>query len=151
MAKLGVEVRTIRSDQARPYKAAVNPFEQPSQEAIDELQALLNSVHEIFVDVVRQGRPALSQEQLDAVTNGQVWLGAKAIDKNLVDELGYLGKAIDGAIDLAGLTNAKVQRYSQRISLASLLGGRQASVNIDLESLHKAQSPQMLLLWKPVD
>ena len=90
---------------------------------------LLDRAHDRFVEVVTLGRKLkLTAEQVKELANGAVFTAEEAIANGLVDESGYLDKAIDKAAQLAGidpaikpLVNVIVPRSSP---LDMLTGGR---------------------------
>lgn len=56
-----------------------------------------------FMTIVKDGRNFESLKEVDKIAQGRVWSGKKAIDLNLVDEIGGLDAAITDAAQLAGL------------------------------------------------
>lgn len=55
-----------------------------------------------FIELVAKNRD-MSTEQVDAIAQGRVWSGAKALELGLVDALGNLDSAIEAAAELANL------------------------------------------------
>lgn len=149
MEKIGVEVKTMRSSASKEHKAALNPFEQPTPVAVEEMQDLLDRIQDIFNEVVASGRPRMTEEELGAVTNGRVFLGAEAVDRKLVDEVGYLHDAIKQAETMAGLVNPRVQEYKRRESIMEGILARSAApgVTIDRGLLDGLRTPSVMLLW----
>ncbi|NQU75554.1 MAG: signal peptide peptidase SppA [Planctomycetes bacterium] len=148
--KIGMQVLIIRSTKAEKHKATLNEFEYPTPEGMAEKKVLLDQIHEIFMDVVKQGRVKLSSEEVEALSDGRVWLGADAVKAKLVDEIGYLDDAIDKAAGLAGLSSPRVVRYSRRLTLReSMFGDSASSLRIDIELIEKLQTPRIMLLWRP--
>lgn len=55
-----------------------------------------------FIELVAKNRD-MSTEQVDAIAQGRVWSGTKALELGLVDALGNLDSAIEAAAELANL------------------------------------------------
>jgi protease-4 len=79
--------------------SATEPFDAAGRSAA---QAMIDELYGQFKQVVIQGRK-LEGAGIDDVAGGRVWLGAQALDRKLVDQLGDLTAAIDKARDLAKL------------------------------------------------
>jgi protease-4 len=65
------------------------------------------------------------------IADGRIYTGQQAMELGLVDEMGGLDEAIEGAKDLAGVEEALVVRYQASDSLSALL----------LNSLKQSQQP----------
>ena len=84
MERLGVERRLHT---AGDKKAFMDPFSEEDPEDVERLQALLDDIHQQFIDAVREGRgDRLSDD--DRIFSGEVWTGARGIELGLVDEIG---------------------------------------------------------------
>ncbi len=86
MDKLGVERRLIT---AGSNKGMLDPFsdQDPKQRAY--AQAMIDQVHQQFIQVVRQGRGARLKETPDTFS-GLFWNGQQAVTMGLADKLGNL-------------------------------------------------------------
>lgn len=71
-------------------------------EQVTLLTNRLEFYYNAFLKVVADGRK-LTVEQVDAVAQGRVWVGAQAVERNLVDEIGGLVDAIRYAKKEGGL------------------------------------------------
>ncbi|HHJ15325.1 MAG TPA: signal peptide peptidase SppA [Gammaproteobacteria bacterium] len=85
--KLGVERRLLTAGE---HKGFLDPFQPVKQEDVQQVQNLLNDIHDQFIDVVRTGRGERLKED-ENLFSGYVWTGEQAIDLGLVDELGSAG------------------------------------------------------------
>ncbi|MCH8923990.1 MAG: signal peptide peptidase SppA, partial [Planctomycetes bacterium] len=100
MKKYGVEDDSIAS---HPLKETGSMTKEMSPEQRAILQELVQISFEGFKDIVKQGRPKLDDTQQDAdgltdmdkVATGQVFTAEQAVDRGLVDEIGFIEKAID--------------------------------------------------------
>ena len=111
------------------------------------IQALLDDVHQQFIDAVAAGRK-LERARVVAFADGRVFSGAQAKALGMVDELGGLEEALDGAAKLAGLPSPPRviqprRRFSVMDLLRSQLGLGKASVL--LPTLPAFKTPLYLL------
>lgn len=65
-------------------------------------QSTIDDAYQRFIQLVSDGRD-IPLAEVDAMAQGRVWTGARALELGLVDELGDLQQAIASAADLAGL------------------------------------------------
>jgi protease IV len=86
MDKLGVERRTIA---AGDNKAMLDPFAEQSPRHRAYAQAMVDQIHQQFIQVVRQGRGARLKESADTFS-GLFWNGEQAVKLGLADRLGNL-------------------------------------------------------------
>ena len=86
MDKLGVERRLITAGE---NKGMLDPFsaQNPKQRAF--AQAMIDQVHQQFIQVVRDGRGARLKESPDTFS-GLFWNGEEAVKMGLADKLGSL-------------------------------------------------------------
>lgn len=76
-------------------------------EAGDLIQRSTEHGYEEFLRIVGEGRK-LDRDYVDSIAQGRVWIGAKAKELQLVDEIGGLDEAIAHAASLAKLNDYKV-------------------------------------------
>ena len=86
MDKLGVERRLIT---AGDNKAMLDPFSAQNPKHRAYAQAMIDQVHQQFVQVVRDGRGARLKESPDTFS-GLFWNGEEAVKMGLADKLGSL-------------------------------------------------------------
>lgn len=82
--KLGVKFINVKSS---PLKNTPNPFEKYTPEMAAAQQSLIDNSHEFFAKMVQERRK-LSDKELKAVDNGQVYTGIQALNLKLVDAIG---------------------------------------------------------------
>ena len=97
--RLGVGSDAVRTNANADAWSADAPFTEEQQA---QVEAEADLCYDDFVKRVAEGRN-LSVEDVGAVARGQVWTGADALERGLVDELGGLRTAIRRAKILAGL------------------------------------------------
>ncbi len=174
MDKIGVQMITVRSSEAREWKARENYWEVPDERTMKNLQDMLDKMQERFEQVVRDGRgdkiklgpvevakaPATAPSTAPAEAaakppgrapfNGQVFLAAEALNNGLVDKVGYLSDAIAAATAKAGLTKPCVLDYHRRTGLlAAIFGGDTEETPVGAKLLDELTSPRVMMLWKP--
>lgn len=76
------------------------------------MQAMIERGYDLFTGRCAAGRH-VSQEYIKSIAEGRVWLGAKAKEIGLVDEMGNINDAIAKAVELAGLENYKTVYYPE--------------------------------------
>jgi protease-4 len=117
--KIGIRTIVFKSgafkDLGNPNRAVTPPEAAIFQRLVDEAYAR-------FVDVVAQGRK-MDRARVLALADGRIYTGRQAMQAGLVDAMGHLPEAIDAAMKLAGLTQARVVEYGGEGVLRSLLGG----------------------------
>ncbi len=86
MARQGVERRVYT---AGKDKSMLDPFRPAREEDIDRIKDLQNRIHQAFIAHVQARRGAKLAEDEDLFT-GEIWVGAQAIEKGLVDGIGHL-------------------------------------------------------------
>lgn len=117
--KLGLEQVVYKSGK---YKDILSPARDATEQEDEILQAFVNEAYQGFVDVIVEGRE-LPREQVLNLADGRIYSGRQALNLNLVDELGNLDQAIEGAKDMAGLETALIVRYRAAPSLRDLFAG----------------------------
>ena len=83
---------------AGPYKRKLSLFGQNTDEGREKMKEEVVEVHELFQRQVRDLRPAVD---LERVATGEHWYGSRALELNLIDEIGtsddFLLKAAESA------------------------------------------------------
>jgi len=123
--KYGVTAPTITSGR---YKASGNPFQplDPAQRRL--FQELVTSIYKQFVADVDQGRKNLNLAQVLSLADGRVYTGQQAKNNGLIDELGGLHEAVQGAAKLGGITGSvRVKEYSESGLLGSMFSANAQS------------------------
>jgi protease-4 len=143
LEKLGVEVVIIRGGSS---KAAGNLYEKMSDEDVAILQVMVDEIHDMFVNVVAEGRD-LPVEQVRELADGRAYTGQQALAVGLIDELGNLPEAIDYAAQEGGITGKpRIVDYQGAPSLWQLLTSAltQPRPTISLEEVLRLSTPVFL-------
>ncbi|MDP3671787.1 MAG: S49 family peptidase [Telluria sp.] len=84
MEKLGVERRLLTAGENKGF---LDPFSPQSDKHKAHAQAMLNEIHQQFIQVVRSGRGKRLKETPETFS-GLYWSGAKAVEMGLADGFG---------------------------------------------------------------
>jgi protease IV len=163
--KWGLEETTLTATTTgHSYKNAGSMFkpENPQDEAY--LQGLVDGTFAQFKAVVQTGRKAKLIDKLGDVFSGKAFIAQDALDRGLVDQIGYPDKAYDYAASAAGVTNRSVVRYTPNATLLQLLTARSNiqrgesgassgmvsidGFNVDARAVEGLFSARPLLLWR---
>lgn len=110
-------------EEGRGARATIDSWFQPYTD--DERAALEEKIqfyYGRFLDCVVEGRAGkLTREQVDAVGQGRIWSGRRAVEIGLADRLGGLGDAIARARELADL-DATAPAFDAEPGPGGLLG-----------------------------
>ncbi len=112
MKKVGVERRLMTAGENKGFLDPFSP-QSPTQRA--HVQAMLDEIHQQFINVVRQGRGKRLKET-PGMFSGLMWTGSKAIDIGLADDYGSVGSV---ARDV--LNTTKVVDYTEREGFPDLV------------------------------
>ena len=117
--KLGVERRLLTAGE---HKGFLDPFQPAKQADIEQVQKLLDDIHQQFIDVVTTGRGDKLQEDPD-LFSGYVWTGEQAVTLGLVDELGssgYVAREVIGEETIVDYTQTEdwLTKFGKRFGTA---------------------------------
>ena len=105
--KFGITIDTVNTNKhadAGGIWRPLNPVET------DYVQDMIEHIYSDFIAKVAQGRHKTTAE-IDSIGQGRVWSGTNAQKIGLVDEIGGLNDAIQGAAKKAGLTKGYRLEY----------------------------------------
>jgi protease IV len=125
----------------------------PEDEAL--LQAIADELHERFRGVVRQRRPQV--EPADAATfDGRIFSASQALQRGLIDQVGYLRDALAAARALAGRPQAGAVLLHRRNDAARTPFATTPNVPlqanlfpVSLPGLDRSKLPTFLYMWLP--
>lgn len=121
MNKVGIKTEVIKSGR---HKDIASVFRGRTKEEREILQAVLDDVHEQFINAVAEGRKMVPDD-VRKIADGRVFTGKQAKALGLVDELGNLEDAIKSASKLAGIKGEpEVVTKKERFSFVDLLRGQ---------------------------
>ena len=108
--KIGIRQEKIKSG---VHKDILSPERQITPEERVILQTMVDDMYDQFVTVVAEGRK-MEPSQVRKIADGRIYTGKQAKELGLVDELGNLYDAIDGAATVAGITGKpQIKEYGK--------------------------------------
>jgi protease-4 len=153
LSRLGITEDSIASN---PLKKMGSPTQPMTEAERKILQTLVDESFKGFKAIVVSGRPKFKNDEvaLNAVATGQIFTAQQALDKGLVDKIGFIEAAIARATELAGETPDSVRcvKYEKRPTLFGEMLGVQsrlapARATIDISALIEAASPRAYYVW----
>ncbi len=99
LERIGVRMETVKGGE---QKDIASPFRDMDPEHREILEAMIEDVHDQFMEAVMATR-GLSGEEVRALADGRIFSGRQAQDLGLIDRLGNREDAIAVAGELAGL------------------------------------------------
>jgi protease-4 len=153
MEKIGVEDQSLTTG---PFKDAGSMLRPMRPEERAQLESVLADMFVRFKEVVDQGRPNLSAEQIDGLADGRIYSAQQASEAGLVDGIGSLEASVARAEARAGLETSRVVTYHRptefRDNLYTKAPRLPASIELDLDVLPDwpgLDGPAFLYLWAP--
>lgn len=105
--KLGLHFDMVKTNKFADFGSINRPFNEGEKEI---MQNYINNGYELFVKRCADGR-GMSTETIKKIAEGRVWTGAAAKELGLVDELGGLDKALEIAVQKAGVESYSVINF----------------------------------------
>jgi protease-4 len=140
--KIGITDVTIKSG---ANKDMLNPFQAVNTNQVALLQTLIDDMQTRFSGIVAESRK-LDRAASPELFDGRIFSAGDALDKGLIDEIGYWNDALARTAQLLDTGALRVVRYEpQRTFIEQLIEGKSPVVLPGL----KLRSPQFLYLWKP--
>ncbi|HTL38212.1 MAG TPA: signal peptide peptidase SppA, partial [Kofleriaceae bacterium] len=120
LAKLGINTFPMGRGKHATLMSSFSPWTEDEKKL---MQANMESVYNVFVSRVAAGRRKTA-EQIQPIAQGRVWVGTKAKELGLVDEIGGLDAALAEASKLGKVDPAlDVEVYPPAPTLRDLLAG----------------------------
>ncbi len=147
--RYGIKDSSITSGDMKGIGSPLKPM-TPGETAI--LKEIIDEMYMQFVKVVSTGRH-LDIESVKQIADGRIYTGKQALEKGLIDQLGYLEDAIGLSKKLAGLTDATIIRYEKHYGLADLFGVMSGrffqgnTIRLDISQLQEQGSAKPMYLW----
>lgn len=142
--KIGIHSEKIKSG---PHKDILSPERPMTPEERAIIQTMVDDLYGQFVAVVAEGRK-MDPARVRQLADGRIYTGSQAKELGLVDELGTMYDAIDGAATMAGIPGKPTVKEYGKVSPWSLLFG--ARDQLDLERLFFRQMRQETPLTAPL-
>jgi protease-4 len=154
MKKIGVKTVAIKSGE---LKDLASPLHDLRDDEWQVLQGIIDDLYEQFLNVVRQARRNLDDDEIRRLADGRVFTARQAQKEGLIDKVGYMTDGIEWAKQMAGVERAKVVIYRRPLSYkpnaygsaTTDLGGFGALINVELPDWLSLGESQFLYLWQP--
>ncbi len=111
--KIGIDFDVVKTNQYSDFGTLTRPMNDGEKNL---MQINVNRGYDLFLTRCSDGRN-ISKEELDKIAQGRVWTGSKAKELGLVDELGGIDKALEIAIDKAGVDAYTIISYPGKKSI----------------------------------
>ena len=137
--KLGITFDTASTSAHADFPSITRSFNEREAQI---LQDGVDSTYLHFKQMVADGRH-MTVDQIEAIAQGRIWIGVKAKEIGLVDEIGGIDEAIAGAKELAGLKEYKIVEFpkQEETMLESVITG------LTDETEAKIKSEQLGILY----
>ncbi len=145
--KLGILPVIVKAGDKKDWPSS---FQKPTEEQLLYMQErIITPAYERFVKIVIEGRKGVLQEdEIRQLADGSIYWADQAVEKKLIDKIGYLKDAIKEVKSQAGIEKAQVIEYQRPFSLADILAAQaKARPQIDKKLLYELSVPQVLYLW----
>ncbi len=110
LGKIGIKGNVIKSGE---YKDTGSPFREMTKEEKALMQAVIDDVHNQFIEAVSKGRN-LSRQEVEKIADGRIITGKQAKDLKLVDDLGNFNDAVEIAKTLSGIKGEPKLIYGKK-------------------------------------
>lgn len=104
---------------AGQYKRTVTMFGENTVKGREKFSEELEQTHDLFKAFVAEHRP---QVDIDAISTGEVWFGSKALDNQLIDQLGTSDQYLMDQREQAEIFEIKYEvkkHWQERLGLAA--------------------------------
>lgn len=108
--KLGIEIKTYKSSELKGMPSYIEKNNERSNLAI---QSTIDDVYRYFVDLVKERRVKLTEENFKLATNGQAFTGRQALKIGIIDEIGDK----DSALKYLGTRSINIKLPIRKVNL----------------------------------
>jgi protease-4 len=145
--KVGVKPVLIKRGE---FKDMGSPFREMTEAERKRFEDLADAAYERFKEVVKEGRK-LSDEAVSRAADGSILTAQEALERRLIDKLGYEEEAIDFAKGTRA--DAAVVRYERSGGVLSALFSQSrppaGEVRVRLDSPLPTLTPGLYYIWLP--
>lgn len=108
--KLGISFDTVKTTK---HSTGLNTYFEIAGEEDAFMRENTKTIYDIFLQRVADGRD-MTPDEVHLIAKGRVWVGTKAKEIGLVDEIGDINDAIAAAAELAELEEYKTPEYPRQ-------------------------------------
>lgn len=153
MAQLNVTADPVKSGARIDMGTVTAPLDDQTRTMI---QQMADAYRNHLQEMVRRRRPAMTDQDRQAVADGRVMLASQALERHLVDRLGYVHEAIAEAEQQAHAAGAEVVLFHRAGYPAHSLyaitpspAPLSESIPMSYPGLDRSRLPTFLYLWQP--
>ncbi len=100
---LHINVETLNT---HSFSNMDDSYHSPTEQEKAITQHHIDDLYDSFLDDVAKGR-GMSKEQVEEIAGGRVWMTEEALEKGLIDKIGYLQDAVDIAAKQANIADGE--------------------------------------------
>jgi len=141
MRKIGLSAVVIKSG---PFKDTGSPTRPMSDDEKELLQEVTRQIHDQFVEAIGKGRK-MNHQDVEAIADGRIFTGQKALELGLVDRLGNFEDAVAWAGELGGITGKIETVYPEKEKLSITDYMLESSLRLWQSRLQTWKTPQLRL------
>ncbi len=144
--KLGIQPVIAKSGRKKDWPSS---FQAPTEEQKQYLKdKLITPAYERFVSIIAEGRPSLTLAEVRGLADGSIYGAEEALDEKLIDEIGYLDRAIEEVMAIAELEDAQVVEYQKVFSFSDFLSSQKMNfTKLNKTTLYELSTPELMYLW----
>lgn len=152
MEKVGVGAESIKSGALKDMGSPTKPLSLESRQII---HGVIDDMYGRFLDVVVQGRAALTREKIKALSDGRIYTATEAKGHGLIDRIGYLDEAVEMAKTKAGIQEAQVIIYQRPHEFKTTIYSKLAAAHspsllgMNARDMILGGSTKFMYLWIP--
>lgn len=156
MRKIGLAAPAITSGE---NKDAGSPFKELTPEERAIFQAIVDQMFDGFIDVVDQGRPDLTREQVLELADGRVFSAPQALEAGLIDGIASIQDTISAVKQELDLEHVRLVAYRRPLGYRpnyyagadppARTGTQVNLLNVDASTWWLPPTPRFLYLWSP--
>ncbi|MBN2712425.1 MAG: signal peptide peptidase SppA [Planctomycetes bacterium] len=149
LANHGIKVEPIKSAK---NKDILSPFREMTTDEREQTMRLTRHFHDRFVEIIAKGRK-LDKADVMKFATGMIFTADEALDKKLIDKIGYFDQAIIEAQKLGGIYGTpRIIVYQKQMTLAQQLLGvtynsEGQAVKSIMKELNEARTPAIEAHW----
>ena len=135
-----------------PLKDTLNPFRDMTDQEKTVWAAIMDDAFSRFVSVIADNRTELSDAAVRELATGQIYTANQAIEKHLVDKLGYVEDAVEDMAQTLQLSAYDAFEYRSAPGLIDMLLGAETSHPKTVsDQILQASVPQAMYYasWNP--
>lgn len=153
MSKVGMKVETVKSlnnEGKESFKDIGSPYRpmRPAERLL--IQQMITSMWQRFTEVVAEGRKGkLSKKEVEALADGRIFTGPEALERKLIDSVGYPEEAYDKIREMAKSPDAKILRFTKEKDWEDLFSAQTGIKVPGAQALDRlvSEEARFLYLW----